>query len=188
MKKISRKKTGDQIKRKIISIVFRYSILVAIAVPGLTLFYFVFTPITSYPVYFILDQFYEMIFLSGEVPIFLINEAISIELVPACIAGAAYYLLLILNLSTPNIGIKKRISAITFSFVTFLIINIVRIVLLTFLAVSGSSYFDVTHAFFWYGLSTIIVIAIWFLEVKIFNLKEIPFYSDLKFLYKTAKN
>jgi hypothetical protein len=49
------------------------------------------------------------------------------EIINACIAGAAYYFLLILNLSTP-MEISKRIKSLVFMFLTFLIINILRII------------------------------------------------------------
>ena len=35
----------------------------------------------------------------------------------------------------------------------------------------------------WYLGSTLFVIGIWFIEVKLFKIKEIPIYSDIKFLY-----
>ena len=118
--------------------------------------------------------------------IIIINNQLPIQLIPACIAGAAYYLLLVLNLSTPEIKLKKRIKAIIFSFSVFLVLNVLRIVLLANLALSGSPYFDVTHTLFWYGVSTIFVVGIWFTEVMIFKIKEIPCYSDLKFLYEKS--
>lgn len=193
MKKNSKKrkkkssKKQSKVSNNIKSIVTRYLILLLAAFPGLAIFYFIFTPLTAYPVYWILSIFYETLFLSGEFPAILLNNTVPIELVTACIAGSAYYLLLILNLSTPDIKIKKRVNAIVFSFVLFLILNIIRIVILSALAVSGSSYFDVTHNIFWYGLSTIVVVGIWFLEVKKYKINKIPFYSDVKFLLKESK-
>jgi len=73
---------------------------------------------------------------------------------------------------------------ILFSFLTFLIVNILRIFFLSIMAISGSNFFDLTHAIFWYGLSTLFVVVIWFTEVKIFRIKTIPFYSDIKFLLR----
>jgi exosortase/archaeosortase family protein len=149
------------------------------------LFYLVFTPLTAYPVYWLLGLFYEASLLSAD--IILINDLIAIELIPACIAGAAYYLLLILNLATPKINPGSRIKAIAFSFAAFLVVNILRIVLLSFIAISGSPLFDVTHSLLWYGISTVFVVGIWFAEVKLFKIKEIPFWSDFKFLLKESK-
>ena len=166
-----------------LDIVIRYLILILIALPGLFIFYFIFTPLTVYPVYFLLDLFFDAVLLSKTN--ILVNN-LPIELISACIAGAAYYLLLVLNLSTPKIKLKTRINAIIFSFVAFLVLNILRIFVLSSLAIKGFAYFNVTHTVFWYGFSTIIVVAIWFAEVKIYKIKEIPFYSDLRFLYKKS--
>lgn len=167
-----------------LDLIVRYLILILIALPGLFIFYFIFTPLTVYPVYFLLGLFFDAVLLS-KISI-LLNNSVPIELISACIAGAAYYLLLVLNLSTPKIKIKTRISAIIFSLLAFLVLNILRIFVLSVLAATGSAYFNVTHTVFWYGFSTIIVVAIWFAEVKIYKIKEIPFYSDIKFLYRKS--
>ena len=175
-----KKKTGD-----IPYILMRYLVLVLSAIPNLWLFYMIFTPLTAYPVYWFLNLFYNASILNGN--IILINQAISIEMIEACIAGSAYYLLLVLNLSVPKIDLKRRIKMVAFSFSIFLAINILRIFLLSLVAISGSSFFDITHRIFWYALSTIFVAAIWFAEVKAFKIKEIPFYSDIRFLYKNTR-
>ena len=180
------KKKGKRNKnyfKGFLDIILRYLILILIALPGLWLFYTVFTPLTVYPVHFLLGLFFDAVLLSK---IHILVNNIPIELIPACIAGAAYYLLLVFNLSTPKIKLKKRISAILFSFAVFLIINILRIFFLSIIAISGSSSFDITHKLFWYLASTVFVVGIWFAEVKIFKIREIPFYSDIKFLYKRS--
>lgn len=163
-------------------ILIRYIILIIIAIPNLFIFYFIFTPLTLYPVYWILSLFYAT-FLDGTT-IFI--KSLPIELVDACIAGAAYYLLLILNLSVPEIKFSKRLKMILFAFVSLLVLNIIRIVLLSFMYISGSQFFDFTHKLFWYAISIIFVVAIWFYEVKIFKIKNIPVYTDLKNLYLSS--
>ena len=179
------KKRGKRDKdfKDFLNILLRYLILILVALPGLWVFYFIFTPLTIYPVYFLLGLFFDVTFLSK---INILINNVPIELISACIAGSAYYLLLILNLSTPKIKLKTRIYAILLSFAAFLILNILRIFILGSLAVTGFTYFNVTHAIFWYGFSTIIVVGIWFAEVKIYKIKKIPFYSDIKFLYKKS--
>ena len=178
-----RKKNKNYFKG-FLNIIVRYLILVLIALPGLVIFYFIFTPLTVYPVHFLLGLFFDAVLLSK---IHILVNNIPIELIPACIAGSAYYLLLVLNLSTPKIKLKKRIYAILFSFAAFLIINILRIFFLSIIAISGSEpLFDITHKLFWYLASTVFVVGIWFAEVKIFKIKEIPFYSDIKFLFKKS--
>ena len=167
-----------------LDIFIRYIILIAVAFPGLWIFYTIFTPLTIYPVYFFLKIFFGASLISGN--IILVNQSISIEIIKACVAGSAYYLLFVLNMSIPKIKPRRRFNMILFSFGIFLAINLLRIFILSILAISGASFFDITHRLFWYFFSTLFVILIWFAEVKYFKIKEIPFYSDLKFLYKKS--
>lgn len=165
------------------AISLRYCLALLAAFPNLALFYYIFTPLTVYVVYFILGLFYPADLIGR---IVLIN-GYSIELIGACIAGAAYYLLFALNLATP-MNFKKRIMALLFSFTFFLFINILRISLLSTLFINSFSnsfsFFNITHLLFWYLLSVVFVVAIWFLTAKIFNIKEIPLYTDLLSLRK----
>ena len=175
------------IKKRLTDIFTRYLIMVLIAVPGLWIFYTIFTPLTVYPTYFLLNLFFEAS-LSGN--LITVYNCFPIEIVEACVAGSAYYLLLILNLSTPNILLKRRLKIILESFLALLIINLLRILFLSVLYISGSGLFDVTHKIFWYFANIVFVVGIWFFMVKSFKLKEIPFYSDIKFfvgLKKKAK-
>lgn len=170
--------------KNIIGIFVRYLILILIAIPNLFIFYFIFTPLTVYPVYFLLSLLFDASLISST--IILINE-IPIEIIEACVAGSAYYLLLILNLTTGKIKTKTRIHMILLAFLAFLIVNIIRIFLLSLLAISGSSFFAITHVVFWYFISIVFVVGIWFTQVKIFKIKEIPLYSDIKFIYSQAR-
>jgi len=169
--------------KNIFYIFLRYLVLILIALPGFDIFYFIFSPITVYPIYFLLSLVYE-VFLQGTT---ILIGTIPIEIIGACIAGSAYYLLLILNLSIPNVKIEKRILMIIFSCGIFYILNLLRIFLLSIMYVNNSSLFDFSHKLFWYLGSTIFVIGIWFLEIKVFKIKEVPFYSDLKYLYNSQK-
>ena len=170
--------------KQFFDIFVRYIILVLIAIPNLWIFYFVFSPLTIYPIYFILNLFLDVSLIGNSA---IINKIIAIEFIDACIAGAAYYFLLILNLSTSGIKPKKRIKMILFSFVSLLALNILRIFFLIMVFFLGFSFFDITHKLFWYFISTVFVVGIWFFQVRIFKIKGIPFYSDLKFLYKQIK-
>ena len=169
--------------KKILDIFIRYAILIIVAIPNLYIFYFLFKPLTIYLSYFLLDIFFNTN-LSGNV---ILIKNFPIVIINACVAGSAYYLLLILNLTTPKIKTKKRIKMIFFCFGIFLLINVLRIFFLSILALSESSLFDITHKIFWYLGSVVFVIGIWFLAVKIFKIKNVPIYSDLTFLYKNLK-
>ena len=171
-------------KHEILGLIVRYLILIAAAIPNLFIFYFIFTPLTAYPSYWILGFFYSSTLASGH--IIILNNTLPIELIQACIAGSAYYLLLILNLSTPGIALGKRVKMLLWAFGTFLILNVLRIALLSAMAYSGSNFFAITHVLFWYAISTVFVVLIWFAEVIAFKIKSIPVYSDILFLYRKA--
>ncbi|MEK6829209.1 MAG: pacearchaeosortase [Nanoarchaeota archaeon] len=167
---------------EILSIFYRYLLLIALPLGGLWLFYFVFTPLTVYPVYFLFNYFFGATLDKTTVYVGLVP----IELIKACIAGSAYYLLLIFNLSTPNIKINQRLKMLFFAFLIFLVVNILRIFVLGILYMAGSPLFDIIHRLSWYAGSVALIVAIWFYQVKAYKLKEIPAYSDLKFLYRNS--
>ena len=145
---------------------------------SLPVIYKIFTPLTIISTSKVLSIFYD-IKVAGDL---IIYNSYTIQIIAACVAGSAYLLLLILNLTT-QIKLKKRLYSILFTFVLFFIINILRIVTLSVMLFNDSSLFDITHKLFWYVLSTIFVVIIWFLTVKVFKIKEIPGYGDLRYLY-----
>lgn len=167
---------------KVYSLIFRYIILVLLALGNLWLFYFIFTPLTVYSVFILLNLFFPVA-LSG---ITINFNGISIQLIKACIAGSAYYLLLILNLTTP-LKLKTRVLSILFSVLSLLIINIIRIFIFSIILIESFSFFNTAHMIFWYFLSSLIVFGIWLLTIKIYEIREIPVYSDIKFLYSKIK-
>lgn len=164
-------------------IFLRYILLLAFMF-SLPIIYKIFTPLTIYPLVFLLGLFFKNVALTGS--LITINYQTFISIIPACIAGSAYLLLLILNLSVP-MDYKKRISSLIFSAVFLLFLNIVRLLLLSLLYSSGSPMFDFTHKLFWYLLSTIFVVAIWLITCKVFKIKEIPVYTDISFMIRTIK-
>lgn len=170
--------------KRYLDIVLRYLIILLIALPNLYIFYAIFTPLTIYPLYYLLKIFFD-VSLSDSV---LLLNGFQIAIINACIAGSAYYLLFALNLSIPSINLKKRAKMLLFSFLSLLILNIIRIFAFILLLFYGASLFDLTHKFFWYFVSTILVVLIWFAEVKLFKIKQIPVYSDLKYLYSLTKS
>lgn len=160
----------------LLDIISRYSILIIVGALGTGVFYWLFTVLTLYPTYFLLRFFFSTYLVGSN--LILVN-GLPIEIIGACVAGSAYYLLLILNLSTREIEIKKRIGLLLFSCFSFLFINILRIFFLSILYVDGFSFFDITHKLLWYAGSIVFVVGIWFLGVRIFKIKKVPFYSDI---------
>ena len=163
-----------------ISLVMRYGILVILSLFNLALIYSVLTPLTVYPVFSILSLVYGSAALNGSE--IAVNGEI-IRLIPACIAGSAYFLLLTLNLSTP-MKPRKRAGSLAFLILLFLALNIIRISVFSGLAFSGYEYFDLTHQAFWYFGSTLLVVLIWFGSVFLFNIKSIPIFTDFKRLFR----
>lgn len=157
-------------------IFLKYLFLLLIALPNLNLFYLVFTPLTIYPLYFLLDLFFNPVLIQNTI---ILNN-IAIEIIKPCIAGAAYYLLLILNLSIPQTSIKNTLTRLAFAFSSLLLLNIARILILILIFIKVPPLFDITHKVFWYSVSILFVVLIWFAEVKLFKIKSIPFYTDIK--------
>ena len=169
-------------KRDAYLLVLRYILLFLVSLGNLKLIYLILTPLTVYPVFWLLSLF---------TPATLTGIVISIPgnniyLVESCISGAAYFLLLILNLTT-SMTFKKRVLSLVFSFSLFLIINVLRILVFSLLIASNFSLFNIVHLIFWYILSSLIVVFAWILTIKLFKIKEIPVYDDLKFLCQRLK-
>jgi exosortase/archaeosortase family protein len=175
-------------KGKIYFILLRYLILLALMF-SLPLLYKVLTPLTLYPVTTLLKIFFNNVTLimnNTGTQILIINLKTFIKIIPACIAGSAYLLLLILNL-TVSMNLQKRVYTLLSSFLILLLLNIIRITIFSSLFCYNFTFFDFTHKLLWYFLSTIFVIAVWFFIVKIFSIKEIPVYSDIKTILKLGK-
>lgn len=167
--------------RDVSHLLFRYLLLIILGI-FISFIYLVFTYLTVYPVYWILGLFDSGTRLFPGSLIFF--DGFYAEIAPACVAGAAYYLLLILNLTTP-MRLKTRIRSISFVLLTFLVLNILRIVL--FAHLYGSQYFASIHLITWYIGSTLMVVGIWFVAVKLFAITEIPVYTDILSLVQDTK-
>ena len=162
----------------------RYFIILLLSINALFIIYYVMSPITYY---------LSLLFLGliGSTQGFFLEKLIvfnglSISLVDACVAGAAYYLLLVLCLTT-QMNSVKRLKAIFFSCGLFLVINVFRITIFSLLAVNGSNYFGSLHLLTWYFLSVIIVVGVWLTTIRIFVIKGIPVWDDIKRLLKIIK-
>jgi len=182
MKRINKRVQEKNTQTKaIVSILLRYSFILIIA---LIFFYSEFFNkllflLTIYPVKFLLGSFYEVI-LSGNI---ILIDSLAIEIIPACVAVSAYLLLLILNIITP-MNLKKRAFSVIFAILSLLIINILRIFVFSLLLINNYAYYDIIHKIFWYVLSIVFVVGIWFVSVSLFKIKGIPAYTDASFLFR----
>jgi exosortase/archaeosortase family protein len=171
--------------KEAVNLALRYFILIVLGfslVYG-RLFEIVFTPLTYWPVYGVLGLLYDNL---ASLPGHILSYAdVYARIISACVAGAAYYLLLILNLTTP-MKAMKRLWSILFLIGIFLVFNIFRIVIFAVIAAGGGNYFDIAHMMMWYFGSTVMVVVIWFLAVWLFRIGGIPVYTDFKLLYDDA--
>jgi len=172
-------------QKKIQNKIFYFALLryLFVLILVFTNFFSLFLPFLTIKIsYFIINLFNSAI-LDGNIISF---QGQAIEIVPACVAISAYYFLLILNFSVP-MPLKKRIYSLLYSFLVFFLINILRITVFSFILLKSKDLFQTIHFIFWFGLSSIIVILIWFSEVKIFKIKEIPIYNDIKLFLRVIK-
>jgi len=167
--------------KRIIGLFARYISILFLCVGNLYLFYKILTPLTIKTVSTLLAIFSPTT-VADNVIYF---KGIIIEIVPACVVGAAFLLLLSLILSTAEIKPQKRAVIIFISMLTLYLINIIRIIILTLLV--KSSYFQTAHWIFWHIISTLFVAAIWFAMVKIYKIKSIPVYSDIMYIQGLVK-
>jgi exosortase/archaeosortase family protein len=166
----------------ILGIVLRYILIIA-SLFSLPLFYVIFKPITLYLTYFLLKLFFS-VQLTGNMLIFANTN---VEIIDACVAVSAYFLFLALNLATREIKFGKRVLLFFFTSFVFLVINVIRIFLLTIMLINKSAFFDLTHKVFWYVLSIVFVFLIWILGTKLMKIKQVPVYSDVKWILEKIR-
>ncbi len=147
-------------------------------------FYSIIYPLTVYPAYFFTNLFYgaylvgNSIFVSGNV----------VNIIPACVAGIAYSLLLFLILFTKGISFGKGLKMFVVGSLLILVMNVLRIDLLIYVLVEfGSDLFDKVHLVFWNFISGLYVAFVWIFLVKKFRVSSIPIVSDVKYLYTSIK-
>ncbi|UCD20749.1 MAG: pacearchaeosortase [archaeon] len=162
--------------------VLRY-ILAIIAVLFSATFYFIFKPLTIWLSYGILSLFFTKVMVAGN--LIFVNQ-VSVEIIPACVGGSAYLLLVLLNLLTPNLKFIKRIWIFLLASTMFLVLNLIRLNISIAFLEAGNNLFFKTHIVFWY-VSIAFVVLIWFLCIKIFKIKDVPVYSDIKRILKSVK-
>lgn len=167
--------------KKIYSLFNRYILILILGLGDLALFYVLFTKPTVLLANFLLSFISPTVLINNSI---LFKETL-INIIPACIAGSAYYLLAILTLALPNIKLKKRLGLLGFLFTSLFIFNTLRIFFLAL--INRTDLFSMIHILTWYFVTIIFVVLIWFFAIKKFKIKEIPVYSDIKFLLSLTK-
>lgn len=169
-------------ENKVKDLMIRYGLMIILAL--LIPFYqLVLLPLTIYPVHLMLSMFYDITLIESS----LFTEHVRIDIITACIGVAAVFLLMLLNLATPSIKLKKRFKLFLITLAAFLVFNWLRIFILSVLFIEGAILFNQLHIFSWYVVSTLAVALIWIITTKYFNIKDIPLLSDIEYLRKHIK-
>ncbi|MFH1065562.1 MAG: pacearchaeosortase [Nanoarchaeota archaeon] len=143
---------------------------------GYPLLYMVIAPLTLHISYFFFNIF---------VPSALIGTKImtlmdSFEFIPACVATSAYILLALLVLLTKDISRSERLQMVIYGWLAILAFNILRIELLLLTYFRLETAFDTIHLFVWKFMSTAFVVLLWLGLARLYKVKAIPVYSDLR--------
>jgi hypothetical protein len=167
--------------KKIWGIFSRYLALIILGLGNLYIIYKILTPLTILVTNGILSIFTKTSLIDN-----MIRMAdMSIEIVPACVAGSAFYLLLLLIVSMADVKPVVRTKMIITALITLFLLNITRILILVPFA--RTTYFDTIHWIFWHIISTVFVVGIWVMIVRIYKTKSIPIYSDVKYIAGLTK-
>ena len=171
----------DKQTRKIVGLFSRYLTILVLGLGNLYIFYKILTPLTIRITHAILSIFTHTFIYNNVIYL----KDVGVEIIPACVAGSAFYLLLLLIFSTAEIKPAIRAKALITALVAFFILNILRILLL--IPLINTNSFGTIHWIFWHLLSTIFVVTVWFAVVEIYKIKPIPIYSDIKYIKSLIK-
>lgn len=167
--------------KKIIGLFSRYLTVLFLGAGNLYLLYKLLTPLTIHATNTLLSIVTPTT-LQGNIIYF---GQTTIQIVPACVAGAAFYLLLVLLFTTADIKPKTRAYAILTATATFFVLNITRILILA--SMTTFPNFETIHWIFWHIVSTVFVVATYIATIKLYKIKSIPIYSDFKYLISLTK-
>lgn len=141
----------------------------------------IFTPLTIYGSYLLLFSFFDVVIKER----FLIVNGFPFEIVEACVASLAYYLLWLLCMLTKEIKTLVRFKIILYGFLLIFSMNIFRIFLLILIGFKfGFHWFNLVHLAFWNFVSGIYVALVWIFLVKYYKIYSIPIYDDINTIYK----
>ncbi|MCX6741788.1 MAG: pacearchaeosortase [Candidatus Pacearchaeota archaeon] len=169
-----------------LDVLIRYAVIAA-SIFVIPLFYFALKTPTTQVLYFIMHFFYNVNVNGNILTFFISGNLFNVEIIDACVAGSAFFLLLILNLSTKGISFIKRVYLFLFDALILFLVNIIRLMVIIPLYLQESAFFPIAHQIFWYGLSIIFVIVIWLFGTRVFRIREIPVYSDVCWLIGKSK-
>lgn len=114
---------------------------------------------------------------------FILN-GVQFNIIEACVAVFAYFLLAILILTSKDMDFKKGCAIFLVGAILVYLANIARIAILSWAYFAhGTEIFEKYHFIVWNFVSGVYVAFTWIFLTAIFRLKEVPIYSDIKNLY-----
>ncbi len=162
--------------KKAVLLFARYLFIFLLGIGNLFIFYKVLTPTTVFAVSKILSIFNEVYVLEN----LIVLDEVMIELIPACVAGSAFFLMFLLVFSTANVKPLKRFYLLLSTTIILFALNVARIIFLV--AIAGKNYFEIVHWTLWNLVSVFFVVAIWFFVAWLYKINSVPIYSDILFL------
>jgi exosortase/archaeosortase family protein len=171
----------DEQTKKVIGIFARYVFVFLLALGNFYVFYKILTPLTILSVSQTIALFRDVVVVGD----MIYTVSTRIQIVEACVAGTAFFLMFLLVFSTANINLLKRIYALIFSLLLLFLSNYLRIVFL--IAITDNLYFEFIHWILWHFVSVILVVGIWFFVIYLFKIDSVPIYSDVKYLMSLTR-
>jgi len=162
--------------KKVLNLITRYLSILILGLGNLYILQKILTPPTIHTTNWILGIFTETILTKNTIR----TNSLTLQIIPACVAISAFYLLIFLILSTADIKTKTRFYAACSAIAILFILNITRILIL--IPMASSPYFNTVHWLFWHLISTVFVVATWFTIIKLYKIESIPIYTDIKYL------
>jgi len=171
----------DRTSKNLINLFSRYLVILLLGLGNLYIFYKVLTIPTVHVLNLLISLSKETLVMGN---IIYVKDTFfnttAIEIIPACVAGSAFYLLLALIFTTSKIKPSKRASIIISSVITLFVLNILRMLILV--GIKDITSFETVHWIFWNLVSVVLVVGIWIYMVKRHRIKSVPVYSDFKYL------
>jgi exosortase/archaeosortase family protein len=171
-------KKDGYFKELVLRVIASFAVLM-----GYPLFSLILTPITLHISYFFFNIFVPSAIVGAKI----VTVMDSFELIPACVATSAYLLLAILILLTKGISLSERFQMFVYGSLAILAFNILRIELLLLAYFRLETAFDTIHLFVWKFMSTAFVVLLWLGLARLYKVKTIPVYSDLRHIMGMIK-
>jgi exosortase/archaeosortase family protein len=165
--------------KRFVSLVVRYVLLLVVGF-NLPFFYGLLLRFTVVVSSFVFSLFSSPLVVDN----FIRLPFVVLEIIPSCVAGSAFYLLLVLSFSLGSTSWSKRLLVFFFSASLLFLFNVFRIVILAFLG--SSNFFPVLHWLFFTFLSTVVVVLLWLFALRLFSVSAIPFWTDVGLLLEKA--